>query len=100
MCLLKKEVTFYWNERAQRYFEVLKKALSSAPILSPPNYNKYFILYLAASESTIGMVLVQDDENIQEHVIYYLSTSLANVEISYAHAEKLALEVVHAAQRL
>ena len=59
MRLLKKEIPSYWDERAQRSFEALKKALSSTPILSPPDYSKDFILYLAASESTIGMVLVQ-----------------------------------------
>ena len=37
MRLLKKEVPFYWDERAQRYFEALKKTLSSAPVLSPPD---------------------------------------------------------------
>ena len=98
--LLKKEVPFYWDERAQRSFEALKKALSSAPILSPPDYSKDFILYLVASESTIGMVLVQEDESLQEHAIYYLSRSLVDVELSYAHVEKLALAAVHTSQRL
>ena len=46
MFLLKKEVPFYWDKRAQRSFEALKKALSSA-ILSPSDYNKDFVLYLA-----------------------------------------------------
>ena len=64
MCLLKKEVPFYWDDRAQRYFEALKKALSSAPVLSPPDYNKDFILYLATFEATIGMVLVQEDDRL------------------------------------
>ena len=78
----------------------MKKALSSALILSPPDYNKDFILYLVASESIIGMVLVQEDESLQEHAIYYLSRSLVDAELSYAHVEKLALATVHAAQRL
>ena len=64
MRLLKKEVPFYWDERAQISFEVLKKSLSSALVLIPPDYSKDFILYLATSESTIGMVLVQEDESL------------------------------------
>ena len=100
MHLLKKEVPFYWDERAQRSFEVLKKTLSFAPLLSPPDYNKDFILYLATSESTIGMVLVEEDESLQEHAIYYLSRSLVEVELSYAHVEKLALVATHIDQRL
>ena len=100
MHLLKKEVPFYWDERAQRCFEVLKKAFPSAPVLSPPDYNRYFIMFLAALESTIGMVFVQKDENIKEHAIYYLRKSLIDVDLSYAHVEKLALMVVHATQGL
>ena len=100
MHLLKKEVPFYWNEWAQRSFEALKKALSTTHVLSPLDYSKDFIMYLATSEATIGMVLVQEDESLQEHAIYYLSRSLVEVELSYAHVEKLALAVVHTAQRL
>jgi hypothetical protein len=48
----------------------------STPLLQPPNYNKDFLLYLAATESTIGMVLVQEDDLLKEHVIYYLNRSL------------------------
>ena len=99
MRLLKKEVPFYWDERAQRSFEALKKSLSSTPVLSPLDYSKDFILYLAAYEATIGMVLVQEDDSLQEHAIYYLSKSLVEVELSYAHVEKLALVAVHTAQR-
>ena len=46
------------------------------------------------------MVLVQEDDSLQEHAIYYLSRSLVEVELSYAHVEKLALADVHTAQRL
>ena len=100
MRLLKKQVPFSWDERAQRSFEALKKSISSAPILSPPDYNKDFILYFVASKSTIGMVLVQEDESLQEHAIYYLSRSLVEAELSYAHVDKLDLVAIHTTQRL
>jgi hypothetical protein len=58
MRLLKKDVPFYWDDAGQCSFDALKHALTTAPLLRPPNYNKDFLLYLAASESTIGMVLV------------------------------------------
>ena len=46
------------------------------------------------------MVLVQEDDSLQEHAIYYLSRSLVEAKLSYAHVEKLALAAVHIAQRL
>ena len=42
------------------------------PLLRPPNYNKDFLLFLDVTESTIGMVLVQEDDFLEEHIIYYL----------------------------
>ena len=44
------------------------------------------------------MVLVQEDEELQEHVIYYLSQNLIDAEICYSHVEKLALATVHVVQ--
>ena len=73
MRLLKKDATFCWDELAQDSFDALKQALVSALVISPPNYSHDFLIYVAVSMETIGMVLVQEDEELQEHVIYYLS---------------------------
>ena len=73
MRLLKKDVPFYWDEAAQRSFEVLKHALMFSTLLRTPNYNKYFLLYLATEESTICMVLVIEHDFLSEYVFYYLS---------------------------
>lgn len=59
MHLLKDGVPFIWDEISQASFEPLKKALISTSLLSPPDYMKYFMLYLDESESTIGVVLFQ-----------------------------------------
>jgi hypothetical protein len=40
------------------------------------------------------MVLVQEDPNGEERVIYYLSKSLSRPELQYSRVKKLALEVV------
>jgi hypothetical protein len=98
MHLLKKDVPLHWDEATQCYFESLKHALTYTPLLQPPNYNKYFLLYLATAESKIGMVLVQKDDFLFEYVIYYLSQGLAIPERNYSHIEKLALVAVHVVQ--
>ena len=61
MLLLKKDTPFYWDERAQDSFDALKRALASAPVISPPDYSRDVLLYVATSMETIGIVLVQED---------------------------------------
>ena len=99
MCLLKKGVPFIWDDWAQRSFDALKAALASTPVISPPNYQKDFLLYLAASDTTVGMVLVQTDNVHMEHVIYYLSRGLVGAELKYPYVEKLALAAVFCEQQ-
>jgi hypothetical protein len=69
---LEKWVPFCWEEPALLSFEALKRALTSVPLLRPPDYNRDFLLYLAAAEMTIDMVLAQKDDMLEEHVIHYL----------------------------
>ena len=79
-----------YGMKLQLAFEALKKYLMSTPLLRLPDYSRDFILYLVVSELTIGVVLVQEDYKLQEHVIYYLSRALAGCELRYSHVEKLA----------
>ena len=71
-----------------------------APMLIPPDYSRDFLIYVATSMETIGMVLVQEDEELHEHVIYYLSQNLIDAELHYSHVEKLSLATVHAVHLL
>ena len=61
---LKQDTPFVWDEITQLAFEALKIALLLAPLLRPLDYSRDFILYLDASESTIGVVLVQEDDKL------------------------------------
>ena len=100
MYFLKQDTPFVWDEIAQLAFEALKKALLLAPLLRMPGYSRDFILYLGASESTIGVVLVEEDDNFQENVVYYVIHYLVGPKLRYTHVKKLALAVVYAVQRL
>ena len=95
MHLLNKDTSFYWDERAQECFDALRKSLALTLVLSPPDYSRDFFIYVATSQETVGMVLVQQDEELHEHVIYYLSRNLIDVELCYSHVEKLSLATVH-----
>ena len=78
---MKKDSLFIWDERAEESFDALKKALVSTPLLKPQDYNRDYLLYVATSEGTIGMVLVQEDDEIHEHIVYYLSRNMAGPEL-------------------
>jgi hypothetical protein len=69
MCLLKKDTLFIWDERAQESFDVVKKSLVSSPLLKPPYYNRDYFLYIVVSKGTIGMVLVQEDDELHDHIV-------------------------------
>jgi hypothetical protein len=95
---LKKGYEFIWDKTANKSFEALKLSLTRTPLLFPPDYSRDYFLYLTAVDSTIAMVLVQEDDLHEEHVIYYLSQSLTIIEAKYLHVEKLSLATVQAVQ--
>ena len=100
MLLLKKDTTFCWDERVQESFDALKRALALVPVIGPPDYSHEFFPYVATSMEMIGMVLVQEDEELHEHVIYYLIQNFSDVELHYSHVEKLTLATIHVVQHL
>ena len=78
--LLKKDQPFEWTENCNNAFEILKKALTTAPILSYPDFNQPFILSMNASYNGLGAILGQKDEEGKEHIIAYTSRSLNKTE--------------------
>ena len=83
-----------WAEQAQATFEALNQALTFTTLLSPPNFTKEFILYVSTFEnSTIG-VIVQEDDALQENVIYYVSHKIFGPLLRYSHVEKMTLVIV------
>jgi hypothetical protein len=69
--LLKKGSIFIWTKACETAFQVLKKALLTAPVLALPNFSKPFVVETNASETSIGVVLQQDG-----HPIAYVSKAL------------------------
>ena len=57
--LLMKDVPFVFDEECLRAFELLKKELTSAPIISTPDWNLPFELMCDASDYAVGAVLGQ-----------------------------------------
>ncbi|KAL5509717.1 hypothetical protein EMCRGX_G005135 [Ephydatia muelleri] len=89
--LTQKAVEFNWEENCQQSFQVLKDALTQAPVLCYPCFKKGFTLQTDASAVGIGAVLEQEG-----HVIAYASRSLTPPERQYSVIERQCLAVVFA----
>jgi hypothetical protein len=94
--LLKKDVTWTWNDGTQEAFNTLKKKLSEFPIMRRPDFNKVFILHIDWNALGIGAIFSQLDEEGKEYVIAYASRNNNKVESNYSSYEGECLIVVWA----
>jgi hypothetical protein len=69
-------------------------------MLKPQDCSRDYFLYISASKGMVGMVLVQEDDEIHEHIVYYLILNIVGPKLKYSHVDKLALASIHAVQRL
>ena len=92
--LTEKRLPFKWTAECQKSFDDLKRCLTSAPTLTMPSWSKPFIIDTDASDTGIGAVLSQVDENGFEHVVYYASRILTKAERNYCVTHKELLAVV------
>ena len=93
--LIKKEEKFVWTDHHEEAFNLMRKALTSPPILIYPNFEQPFYLQTDASNWAIGSVLSQMVDSV-DHPIAYASRVLQKAEKHYATVEKEALALVFA----
>jgi hypothetical protein len=92
---LKNDAEFTWGAEQQEAFDLIRKYLSSAPVLKAPQVGVPFRLYIAAEDKVIGVVLTQETGG-KEHVVTYLSRRLVDAETRYTIIEKLCLCLFYA----
>ncbi|KAL0401487.1 UNVERIFIED_CONTAM: Retrovirus-related Pol polyprotein from transposon.6 [Sesamum latifolium] len=93
--LLQKEVNFVFGGDCQEAFDELKRALTSAPIIQPPDWSIPFEIMCDASNYAVGAVLGQRIEKTH-HMIYYASKTLDDAQCNYSTTEKELLAIVFA----
>lgn len=98
--LLKKGVTFKRSEQCQEEFQALKDYLLTTPVLIPPVHGRPLLLYILATNSTLGTLLAQHDDQGKERVVYYISRTLVGYELNYTTIECACLAVVFASHKL
>jgi hypothetical protein len=89
--LLKNQIKFIWSLECEKAFRILKKSLTTAPVLAQPDIGKPFDVYCDAFGIGLGCVLMQEGR-----VIAYASRQLKRHEEHYpTHDLELAV-VAHA----
>ena len=96
--LLLKDMSFVFDDACLSAFNRLKKALVSAPIITPPDWSLPFEIMCDASDYAIEAVLGQRKDN-RFHVIYYASRTLSEAQLNYTTTEKEMLAVVFAVDK-
>lgn len=84
--LLKKSDRFKWTPEAQISFDKLKTSLTTAPVLTHPDFTKHFYIQCDASITGVGGVLFQIIRD-EEHPIAYMSRKLNSAQKNYSVTE-------------
>src|ERR1044071_9515103 len=89
--LLKKDKKFQWTPKCEESFQELKRRLTSALVLAPPDTKRDFEIFCNASRQGLGCILMQD-----RHVVAYASRQLRPHEENYPTHDLELTVVVHA----
>lgn len=85
---------FQWSETATVAFDKLKRAMTTAPVLALPNFNRTFIVETDASGLGVGAVLTQEGRPIA-----YFSKALSKKHQTLSIYEKEMLAVLLAVKK-
>src|SRR5260221_4855067 len=85
-----------WGSPKQEAFDALKKAITSAPILTFPSQSSRFHLKCDASNFVTGAVLSQVQADGTHQPITFMSKGFSDVERNYQIHDKEMLAIMHA----
>jgi hypothetical protein len=86
--MIKKYDVIKWSLEEKSTFQRIKQDLVESPILVSHDYAKEFFIFSFASEETIVVVLMQKNEEGNEHPRTFFKKSLRYVELKYDILEK------------
>jgi hypothetical protein len=92
--LLKKHTLFVWTQTHTAAFDAFKAALVSALVLALPDFSKQFQIQTDATDSRVGVVLLQDG-----HLLAFISKSLGPRTSALSTYEKEFLAILVAVEQ-
>ncbi|KAL0317360.1 UNVERIFIED_CONTAM: hypothetical protein Sangu_2150300 [Sesamum angustifolium] len=92
--------TVQWDEACDKAFKSIKSYLMKPPVLVAPVPRRPLILYVAAQERSVEILLAQKNDKGKENALYYLSTTMTPNELKYSLIEKLCLALIFSIQKL
>ena len=87
--IIKKDVSFHWDEEREKSFNSLKHVLTHEPILSLPDFSKMFEIECDASEIGIEAVLIKEGCPVA-----YFSEKLNGAILNYSTYERELYAVI------
>ena len=104
--LLKKNVTFEWSENCQSSLDLIKKILTTEPVLALPDKNKPYILYTDASNTAWSGILMQkfkaleDEEGEEEKPISFQSGTFTGAQLNWSALTKESYAIYNSFKKL
>jgi hypothetical protein len=87
-----------WEPQAEKAFQDLKTAFTTAPILVHPDFEKAFYLETDASDFALGAILSQMGIDGKLHPVAFYSRKFSAAEINYEIHDKELLAIVDSFQ--
>src|SRR5258708_39470536 len=84
-----------WGSPKQEAFDALKKAVTSAPVLTFPSQSSRFHLECDTSNFVTGAVLSQAQADGMHQPITFMSNGLSDAECNYQIHDKEMLAIMH-----
>ena len=88
-----------WDEECDCAFQKLKEAITTAPVLVSPDWQKPFRCHVDASQRAVGGTLAQLDDKGVDRVVAYYSRKLSSAEQDYTANERELLGLVYCLKR-
>ena len=87
-----------WTEAQDQAFRVLKQCVCRPPVLRLPDVSKTLILQTDASCDGIGVILLQEEDQVK-HPVAVMSNKLLSRERNYSNIERKALAMICGVQK-